>query len=153
MLRAASLFEDYSSHHRTTGNKWCHRLGIPMIMASLFGMLSLVRFPAGDWQLDAAVVLIALGSFYYFRLGWRYGLAMLGFSAVLYLIGKAIPFWPNVAIFVAGWVLQFIGHGVYEKRNPAFMKNLVHLLVGPLWIINDLLPLDATSRQRGEAEG
>ena len=35
----------------------------------------------------------------------------------------------------AGWVLQFIGHGVYEKRSPAFVRNLVHLLIGPLWIL------------------
>ena len=38
-------------------------------------------------------------------------------------------------LFVFGWVLQFVGHYVYEKRSPAFMKNLTHLLVGPLWIL------------------
>ena len=26
-------------------------------------------------------------------------------------------------------------HYVYEKKSPAFYKNLVHLLVGPLWIV------------------
>ena len=48
--------------------------------------------------------------------------------------------WP-ITLFVAGWIFQFIGHGVYEKRQPAFFRNLVHLLIGPLWILNDVVPV------------
>lgn len=143
MQRAESLFEDYSSHHRTAGNKWCHRLGIPLIMLSLFGMLSLLDIAAGPLHLDAALFLIALASLYYFGLGWRYGLAMLVFSLVLYLVGALLPLWLNAVLFVTGWVLQFVGHGIFEKRSPAFLRNLLHLLVGPIWIINDLIPLGA----------
>ena len=44
-----------------------------------------------------------------------------------------------------GWIFQFIGHSVYEKKNPAFFRNFVHLLVGPLWILNDLIPVVKTS--------
>jgi uncharacterized membrane protein YGL010W len=36
---------------------------------------------------------------------------------------------------VVGWILQYLGHYVYEKKSPAFYRNLVHLLVGPLWIL------------------
>jgi uncharacterized membrane protein YGL010W len=28
---------------------------------------------------------------------------------------------------------------VYEKNRPAFFKNMLHLLVGPLFLMNDLL--------------
>ena len=44
---------------------------------------------------------------------------------------------PMVALglFVGAWVLQFIGHYVYEHRSPAFFRNLTHLLVGPLWVL------------------
>ncbi|HEY8130532.1 MAG TPA: Mpo1-like protein, partial [Thermoanaerobaculia bacterium] len=53
--------------------------------------------------------------------------------------GSALPFWVNVALFVLGWILQFVGHSVYEKRQPAFLTNALHLLVGPLWILNDVV--------------
>ena len=34
-----ALFADYASYHRTKGNKVFHRLGIPLLMLSLLGML------------------------------------------------------------------------------------------------------------------
>ena len=37
-----ALFADYASYHQTKGNKVFHRLGIPMIMLSLIGMLTQV---------------------------------------------------------------------------------------------------------------
>ena len=37
-----ALFADYASHHQTKGNKWFHRLGIPLIMLTLIGMLARV---------------------------------------------------------------------------------------------------------------
>jgi uncharacterized membrane protein YGL010W len=39
----------------------------------------------------------------------------------------------GVGLFVVGWVLQFVGHH-YEGRKPAFVDDLVGLLVGPLFI-------------------
>ena len=35
-----SLFADYASYHRTSGNKAFHRISIPLIMLSLLGMLA-----------------------------------------------------------------------------------------------------------------
>lgn len=141
MHRADPLFEDYAHHHRTVGNKWCHRIGIPLIILSLLGMLSIVRFPIDGSVIDAAMILIAIVLAYYLWLGLRLGAAMLIASVLLYLIGQALPFFANVALFAIGWILQFIGHGVYEKRQPAFLRNMVHLLIGPVWILNDLVPL------------
>lgn len=36
--------------------------------------------------------------------------------------------------FVLGWVLQLVGHAI-EGNQPAFFKNPVYLLIGPLWLI------------------
>ena len=36
--------------------------------------------------------------------------------------------------FVVGWILQFVGHAI-EGNQPAFFKNPVYLLVGPLWLL------------------
>ena len=38
-----------------------------------------------------------------------------------------------LALFVAGWVLQFAGH-LIEGNQPAFFRNPVYLLVGPAWL-------------------
>ena len=136
-----ALFADYASYHRTKGNKWFHRLGIPMIMLTLLGMLARVQLG----PIDAAMILIAASTIYYLTLEWRLGLAMLAISVAMYLAGAAMPLMVNVAIFVLGWIFQFIGHSVYEKKNPAFFRNFVHLLVGPLWILNDVVPVVKTS--------
>ena len=142
MRSIEGLFADYAAFHQTKGNKWFHRLGIPMIMLTLIGMLTHVTlFDAGTVRYDAAMLLIAASTAYYFVVEWRLAVAMLIVSIVFYFVGAAIPFWINVALFVLGWIFQFIGHKVYEKKNPAFFRNFVHLLIGPLWILNDVIPV------------
>lgn len=140
MADIRALFADYSAHHRTAGNKFFHRLGIPLIMLTLIGMLTQVPlFDAGTIRFDAAMLLIAAATAYYFLIEWRLAIAMLIVSIVFYFVGAWIPFWINLALFILGWIFQFIGHSVYEKQQPAFFRNLVHLLVGPLWILNDVI--------------
>jgi len=128
-----ALFADYASYHRTKGNKAFHRLGIPLIMLTLIGMLARVPF--------AAIALILVAEIVYAMLDWRLAAIMLVVSAAFYFVGAWIPFWINVALFVVGWIFQFVGHSVYEKRSPAFLTNALHLLVGPLWILNDAVHL------------
>ena len=45
------------------------------------------------------------------------------------------PFNPLVAgsMFVGGWILQFIGHYVFEKNDPKFFGDPVNLLIGIVW--------------------
>lgn len=142
------LFADYAAYHQTAGNKTFHRLGIPMIMLTLLGMLTLVPLvDIGTVRIDAAMVLIAASTAWYFLVEWRLAVAMLAVSIVMYYIGAWIPLPVNAALFVLGWILQFIGHRVYEKKNPAFFRNFVHLLVGPLWILNDIIPIVKPAQQ------
>ena len=47
-----------------------------------------------------------------------------------------------LGLFVFGWILQFVGHAI-EGNQPAFFRNPIYLLVGPLWLI----------RRAGEALG
>lgn len=137
-----ALFADYASYHQTKGNKLFHRLGIPMIMLTLLGMLARVEIG----PVDAAIVLIAVTAVYYLMLDWRLGAAMIAVSAGMYIAGAAIPMVVNVALFVLGWIFQGIGHSVYEKKQPAFFRNFVHLLIGPLWILNDVVPVVKAER-------
>jgi uncharacterized membrane protein YGL010W len=142
MQTVEALFADYASYHRTKGNKVFHRMGIPMIMLSLIGMLTAVPlFTIGTVRFDAAMLLIALASAWYFVVEWRLAIAMMAISVGFYFVGAALGLWINLALFVVGWIFQGIGHAVYEHKSPAFMRNFVHLLVGPLWILNDVIPV------------
>jgi uncharacterized membrane protein YGL010W len=45
---------------------------------------------------------------------------------------------PGLAVFVIGWVIQFVGH-IYEGRKPAFVDDVVGLLVGPMFVVGEVL--------------
>src|ERR1051326_9176404 len=107
-----ALFADYASYHRTKGNKVFHRLGIPLLMLSLLGMLSRIAVP-GVRYVDAATILIALSTIYYVTVEWRLAIAMLIVSIAFYLAGAWLTFWVNVALFVAGVICQYVGHELY----------------------------------------
>ena len=141
--RVDALFADYASHHRTRGNKICHRIGIPPIMFSLIGMLQHVPlFDAAGFHIDVAMLLIAAAEVMYLLWSVRLGAAMLPVSLLMYVAALYVPLPVHVALFIGGWILQFLGHARYEKQSPAFLSNLLHLLVGPLWILEDLTHLE-----------
>ena len=129
-------FRDYAAFHGTAGNRACHYIGIPLIVASLFALLSAVPlFTVAAYTVTLAEVLLLATTLYYLRLDPVLAALMLGASVLLIAVGRHIPIAWAVALFVVGWIFQFIGHYVYEKRAPAFYRNLAHLLVGPLWIL------------------
>ena len=136
-----SLFADYAAYHQTKGNKWFHRVGIPLIMISLLGLLTNANVTVGGMRVDLAMLVIVAAEVVYLMLDWRLGAVMLVVSVGFYFLGAAMPLWLNVALFVLGWIFQFLGHSVYEKKSPAFLRNALHLLVGPLWILNDVVPV------------
>jgi len=39
-----------------------------------------------------------------------------------------------LALFIGGWILQFIGHAI-EGNQPAFFQNAIYFLIGPWWLI------------------
>jgi uncharacterized membrane protein YGL010W len=129
-------FTDYAAFHGTPGNKACHYVGIPLIVVSLFALLGAVPlFTAFGFTVTLAEVLLAVTTLYYLRLDATLAAFMLAASAVAIAVGRQIPASAAIALFVVGWIFQFVGHYVYEKRAPAFYRNLAHLLVGPLWIL------------------
>jgi hypothetical protein len=49
------------------------------------------------------------------------------------------PMWgASAASFVGGWVLNFIGHGRYEKNAPAFSDDPLSFVAGPVWDFQQL---------------
>lgn len=52
-----------------------------------------------------------------------------------------------LGLFIAGWILQFVGHAI-EGNQPAFFKNPVYLLVGPLWLLRRAVSVFGFDKQR-----
>lgn len=124
------LLAEYGTYHRDKRNLICHEIGIPLIVLSIIIAERLVRVA----PVDLAMLTILAVSVYYLRLAGPGALVAIFSLAVLYGIAMFLT-WPvAIGAFVIGWTLQFIGHA-YEGKKPAFLTNLAHLLVGPLWIV------------------
>lgn len=129
-------FADYAAFHRTAGNKACHALGIPTIVLASLALLARVPLAGvGGFELTLAELLIAVFVAYYLTLDAGLALLMLAGYAALDAVGRFIPPLAALGLFVLGWILQGVGHWVYEKNSPAFFRNFVHLAVGQLWIL------------------
>lgn len=131
-----ALFAEYGAAHRARGNVACHAAGITLIAFGILSLTHALRL-GGGWTASEAVV--ALAGVVYLALDVPLGIAMLGAAVLVDLAARAVDD-PRVgaAAFVLGWVFQAIGHAVYEKNSPAFFRNLVHLLVGPAYLVNKL---------------
>ena len=64
------------------------------------------------------------------RLSHAIGIPMIAVSLPLFFFS-----WRSaLALFIGGWVFQFVGHAI-EGNRPAFFGNPIHLLVGPWWAV------------------
>lgn len=138
MKRVDDLLADYGAHHRTRGNLVCHAFGVTLIVFGILSMLAELRVG----PLTAGEILIGAVVLYYATLDLPLAAAMLAAFVVLDLAARGVANWRvGLAAFLIGWVFQAVGHAVYEKNRPAFFKNLQHLLVGPLFLVNEVLKL------------
>jgi len=146
MASQSSLFEEYAAYHRDRRNLICHEIGIPLIVLAIIALLRPVVVVPGAGNLASLEVGATIA--YYIVVFGRTQLTAVVIAAiglaVLYYAAAYIA-WPwAIAVFVAGWVFQFVGHA-YEGKSPAFLTNLLHLLVGPLWVASHLVPRSASS--------
>lgn len=149
MSRLDALLADYRTYHRTRGNLVCHAFGITLILYGTVALLSEVPLPVEPWT-AAEVAILALALVY---LRWNAALAatMLAETVLFDLLARAVDDWRvAVGAFVAGWIFQTVGHARFEKNRPAFFQNLTHLLVGPIYLWNELLRVRPTPPRESE---
>ena len=143
---ANELMVQYARYHRDRRNIATHFFGIPLIVFAIGIFLARAQFDAAQAHLTGAWVLWALSTAWYLTRGnLLLGVATSAVNGLL--IWAAHPFavgsvgsWlaSGAVTFVTGWVLQFIGH-YYEGRKPAFVDDLVGLLVGPMFVVGEAL--------------
>jgi uncharacterized membrane protein YGL010W len=146
MRNATDLMVQYAAYHRDRRNITTHFIGIPLIVFAIGVFLSRPAFQVGGLVLTPAWILWAAAAIWYLTRGnLVLGVAVSMGTALLFLMAHRVPTgttsaWLGWALvtFVVGWVLQFIGH-YYEGRKPAFVDDMVGLLVGPMFVTGEML--------------
>ena len=65
---------------------------------------------------------------------------IVGGAAGLLLFSPYRPLWfLSASSFSIGWVLNFVGHGIFEKKAPAFADDPLAFLAGPVWDLKQFL--------------
>ncbi|KPV96396.1 DUF962 domain-containing protein [Pseudoalteromonas sp. P1-11] len=135
----------YGLYHRSKRNVLTHFFGIPLIVFAVLCLLARIQIPTGSLLIDGAQLFVFASVVYYLMLSVSLGLIMGVLFTLLLLAAQpiaAMAFWPwlsiGVGVFVFGWVLQFIGH-YYEGKKPAFVDDLIGLIIGPLYVTVELL--------------
>ncbi|SAL61044.1 PF06127 family protein [Caballeronia arvi] len=148
MRSLTDQLSQYAAYHRDRRNVATHFIGIPLIVLAIAALLSKPTWPvfSGAFMLTPACVLFALATLYYLWLDVPLGIAMGCVSALSAAFGQwaashttAIWLAIGIGLFVTGWVFQFIGHVRYEHRKPAFVDDIIGLLIGPLFILVELM--------------
>jgi uncharacterized membrane protein YGL010W len=138
--------KEYGSYHINPVNKIIHWICIPLIIFSLFGLLSLINYEfhigEGHYKINTLGIFIILVLGYYLRLSKTLALGMLiisllfaGIIDFISINSKLTLLYLYLGIFVLAWIGQFIGHK-FEGKKPAFFKDLQFLLIGPLWLLS-----------------
>lgn len=132
---------NYADYHRDPRNIATHFVGIPMIVLGITTLLARPAIMVGPIPVSPALLAAVGAMAFYLRLDKAYAVAMAVVFSVAVGIGAAIGaqstgMWlgAGTLLFVVGWVIQFVGH-IFEGRKPAFVDDLVGLLVGPLFIV------------------
>ncbi|ACD21332.1 Mpo1 family 2-hydroxy fatty acid dioxygenase [Paraburkholderia phytofirmans] len=138
----------YAAYHRDRRNIATHFIGIPMIVLALAVLLSRPAFAVGAWPLtlSPAWALFVAATLYYLVLDVPLGVMMTFVSALCVAFGQwtatqSTFAWLaiGVGLFLVGWVFQFVGHVAYEHRKPAFVDDVIGLLIGPLFVLAEAL--------------
>ena len=146
---ALDLLAQYAEYHRDRRNIVTHFVGVPMIVFAVGVLLARPSFVVSGLALTPAWLVFALAALWYVSRGRPgIGLATAGAVGVLIALaheasaGASLGTWLawGVGFFTAGWIIQFVGH-YYEGRKPAFADDLVGLLVGPMFVVLELLAL------------
>lgn len=142
MRTLTEQLSQYASYHRDRRNIATHFAGIPMILLATCIFLSRPVFPAFRMAVSPAVFVAMAAGIFYLALDARFGIAMctvlaLCLAAARWFAAQGTMMWlgAGAALFVMGWAIQLIGHQHYEGRKPAFLDDLMGLLIGPLFVV------------------
>lgn len=146
MRNATDLMAQYALYHRDRRNIVSHFVGVPMIVFGVFVLLDRSAVAVGGVALTLAIVTYTLAAAWYLTRGnVSLGIATsLATGVLLWLAqrvsGGSVAGWLGwgLGFFAVGWGVQFVGHW-YEGKKPAFVDDLVGLVVAPMFVTAEAL--------------
>lgn len=133
----------YGAYHSNPVNVGIHELFVwPIFLTAL--MLLHLTAPSTH----AAGISAAVYAAYYFLLDRRAGalaallcyLCWAASGALAARLGFSVGWKVVLVAQLFCWIMQFIGHGVFEKRAPALLDNLVQaFLMAPFFVLLEIL--------------
>ncbi len=137
---------DYADYHRDILNRWLHIIGNPIITLAVFLPLSLVSVPIFGVHVTAAALLVIPALIVWMAFDFGLGLAIVVSAIPLLIAADVIAknvslvwLWIiTILLVVIGWVMQIVGHQMFEGRKPALLDNPIHMLMSPMYIFAKL---------------
>ena len=141
MRAATELLCQYATCHRDRRNITSHFVGVPLIGFAVGVILARPAFALDGVALSTAWIAFGFSAAWFLTRGdFTLGLAVSAGTAVLMLLAhqvacSSVAAWLawGMGGFAAGWLIQFVGHW-YEGGKPAFVDDVVGLLVGPMFV-------------------
>jgi len=147
MIRQAAMYQAYHRDHR---NVLTHVFGVPMIMFAVLLALHRVHF---GWIAPSYFPGLTLGWIATIGFGVWYvamdrvaggllaaALIIASLAAAPMALWSAGAFWiAFLVFFVGGWIIQLIGHSVFEGRRPALTDNILQIFVAPIFLVLEAL--------------
>jgi len=150
MKKIDLLFAEYAESHRNSTNKLIHWICVPLIFWTILGFISLIPSKAIGFRYIGEIsyvsfIAIGLVTIFYLRLSVLISLIMFfvmilmeSFAYGINIRFKGDSWMVYLSVFIATWILQFVGHKI-EGKKPSFLKDLQFLLVGPIWLLSFVL--------------
>ncbi|KAH6674045.1 DUF962 domain-containing protein [Plectosphaerella plurivora] len=145
----------YGAYHHNSVNIAIHMLCVPLILYSGFCLATNTGtlIPTPSW-LTIPYLDLNLGTLAAITWGALYVLLEPVAGTLLAIIGLGATAFGNsmrldnptatnkvaLAVHVVCWIMQFIGHGVFERRAPALIDNLLQaIFLAPLFVWLEIL--------------
>ncbi len=146
MRAATDLLSQYAEYHRDRRNIVSHFIGVPMIVFGIGVLLARPAFALRGLALSPAWLVFGLTAAWYLSRGnLVLGVVVSAAVGALLLLAQQVAHgsmasWLGwgVGTFAVGWLIQFIGHW-YEGKKPAFVDDIIGLLVGPMFVTAELM--------------
>lgn len=151
-----AILDDYKTYHKNKVNQIIHRIAVPLIFLSAFGLIKHVPVPS-LFDFIPHFNFAALAGFiflvYYTNYGSRTFLIMTAFYSLIAFIITAIElFIPEHAllihtiIMISAGGLQLLGH-VVEGRRPAFFDDMRTIPLGMILVYFPHAPQKAPHKE------
>lgn len=142
-----NFFYDYGRYHYNKVNVWIHIVCVPAIVYTLGRMIGHLAATQFDLKFNPIYILLTVLSFLYLHVDFVSGfITIVQHTALLYFFsdvdfsyGGLSSIQVIILLHIVSWLLQFLGHGLFEKRKPALMDNIFLMFSAPVFVNIELM--------------